>query len=537
MRHERKTFQTLVVINNNKSKAIGIMRFFNLLGCLFFCQTWLSAQFCHPQDSLELVKFYNSTNGQNSTLTWDLSQPVSAWEWVELNSQGRVKSIWLLGKNLSGTLPELDLPFLTLLGLENNNIGGALPMFDLMPALSELKLGSNNFVGNVPIFDLPFLQTIDLHNNQLTGKIPNFSLPIVLSINLDHNQLSGEIPNFNTPNLGSLNLSHNQLTGSVPNFTNKPLLTHLYCQNNQLSGSLPGFENLANLEWLYFDNNQLSGSIPTFELQKLRAISLRNNQFDGNIPSLNLPELNFLLLGENQLSGEIPDMNLPKLFNLELWRNQLSGEFPDFGSNNLKIIEIRYNRFTYAGLEELVDSTNLFFKCAPQAKIPIHVSGNLLSVNAGGTLMNNTYFWFKDSVMVAEITDDSTFVATEPGIYFCKISNSILSNPISGDSLVLESDLLDLTVSTADFSENSIFTISPNPISEGQPFQILLENDFFGIVKFEILSLDGRVVSVFEKDKTLRKQVFQTLNLPGGGSFLVRFSDGRQSVVRFALKF
>lgn len=78
--------------------------------------------------------------------------------------------------------------------------------------------------------------------------------------------------------------------------------------------------------------------------------------------------------------------------------------------------------------------------------------------------------------------------------------------------------------------ENEVgFEVFPNPISADQPLQILLENDFFGTLKVEILSLDGRVLVTSEGFKPL-----PTLGLPS--AFFVRVSDGKTSVTRLVFK-
>ena len=167
----------------------------------------------------------------------------------------------------------------------------------------------------------------------------------------------------------------------------------------------------------------------------------------------------------------------------------------------------------------------------------MNVAGQLLSVSAGGTLANNTYFWYRDSVLVDEKTGDSTFVAEQPGTYFCQVFNSILSNPASGDSLVLVSKTYKHTVSANEIFEYSAFRVSPNPIAAGQPIQILLKNNFFGTVKIEILSLDGRVLQTFFKEKTAGNLV-EILYLDDDcGSFFLRVSDGKTSATRLVLKF
>jgi hypothetical protein len=95
-------------------------------------------------------------------------------------------------------------------------------------------------------------------------------------------------------------------------------------------------------------------------------------------------------------------------------------------------------------------------------------------------------------------------------------------------------------VPTTDFSEKWGFQVFPNPVSGGQPLQISLENDFIGTVKFEILSLDGRVLETFFEEKTARQlNAGRVLNPAdvGIGAFFVRVSDGKRSAARLVFKF
>ncbi|MGB1204617.1 MAG: T9SS type A sorting domain-containing protein [Chitinophagales bacterium] len=211
-----------------------------------------------------------------------------------------------------------------------------------------------------------------------------------------------------------LYLEGNQLSGNIPNFSNLQTVTNMYLSNNQLSGELPDFSNLSNIAYLYFHTNQLTGDLPDFG---------------------NLPNLGKLFFHNNQLSGNIPDFtNLVDLYKLHIQENQL----------------------TFAGLENNVANLNLVctyqpcFRYAPQANIPIYQNGNTLYVEAGGTLSNNTYTWFKDGVEIATITADSTFTAVETGTYYCMVSNSIVTNPDDElQNLVLQSDEIAITETTA----------------------------------------------------------------------------------------
>jgi len=98
----------------------------------------------------------------------------------------------------------------------------------------------------------------------------------------------------------------------------------------------------------------------------------------------------------------------------------------------------------------------------------------------------------------------------------------------------------DCTSGTFSASAGTHFQVFPNPLSEGEALQILLENDFLGTVKVEILGLDGRVLHTFLEEKTdLRLNVGRVLNPSdvGSSAFFVRVSDEKRSAMRLVLKF
>jgi uncharacterized repeat protein (TIGR01451 family) len=94
-----------------------------------------------------------------------------------------------------------------------------------------------------------------------------------------------------------------------------------------------------------------------------------------------------------------------------------------------------------------------------------------------------------------------------------------------------------LPVSTSDAMSTEGLSVFPNPIYEDKKLNIVLENNFLGTVKFEILSLDGRILQTFFEEKMTTKQVFEAKNLPYQQSFFVRVSDRKRALVRFVLKF
>jgi Leucine-rich repeat (LRR) protein len=345
-----------------------------------------------------LVKFYNSTGGANwkNNTNWLGTTTPSNWYGVMIE-HGHVSIINLYSNNLSGAIPDLDLPKLRTLNINSNQLTGEIPYFNNLPDLIGLHIHSNQLSGTIPDFSyLPNLAGLHLNDNQLNGNIPNFNLPNLASLHLHNNHLSGELPDLNLPSLVELVLSGNRLSGSIPNF-NLPNLTWLDLSNNQFSGMIPDFDlpklgwltvysnqlsgtipnfNLPELREMHLGSNQLSGNLPNFDLPKLTTIAVSDNQLEGKIPNFNLPNLTWLHLSSNRFIGEIPDFNLPKLTGLQLENNQLSGEIPNFNLSNLETINLSNNQlsgkipnFNFPNLTELDLSYNWLSGRIPDFKL------------------------------------------------------------------------------------------------------------------------------------------------------------------------
>ena len=127
-------------------------------------------------------------------------------------------------------------------------------------------------------------------------------------------------------------------------------------------------------------------------------------------------------------------------------------------------VSISSNRYNFSAFEAAISKyTNLTY--TPQKNIPIHQSGNKLSVTAGGILSNNTYQWYKNNVLIKTATGDSTLTTTGAGKYSATVTNSKVT------LLTLQSDTLTTTSFAAVAAnnnstskiQNSAFKISPNP--------------------------------------------------------------------------
>ena len=253
----------------------------------------------------------------------------------------------------------------------------------------------------------------------------------------------------NLSNLQQLNLEANTLSGSIPpSLSNLLQLIYLELGYNELSDTIPSsLSYLSRLIILSLNNNLLIGSIPASlgNLSNLTNLGLSANQLSGSIPSSlgNLSKLIDLELGNNKLTGNIPP-SLGNLFNLEildLYVNQLSGTIPsilDNFKNMLFTYALNDNKFTFDGMEGIAKAYDVG-QYSPQANIPVNYNGKHLSVSAGGTLANDTFYWYKNNVLYQTNVGDSVLSVTTPGYYSVAVTNSIATE------LTLYSDTIDIS--------------------------------------------------------------------------------------------
>ncbi len=430
---------------------------------------------CIAQDSLELIKLYHQTDGPNWVNPWTLTDPVRSWSGVYLTQDKcNINILQLSNRGISGKVPDFNLPRLTILNLANNNLTGHLPEYNL-PELENIYLSNNSITDTLPHFyNCPILKILSLDNNKLSGTIPSFNLPDLQLLLLNTNALAGSLPSFtNTANLTTLNIAENKLTGVIPDF-NLPLLENLHLNTNQLTGQIPLLDNIPEIQYLYLEQNQLdgtlpnllncpslvvfyahsnklTGSIPNYSNAFITSLYLYNNQLTGQVPNFSLPLLQNLYLNNNKLSGQLPALDsIPSISRLYFSDNQLGGSLPDFNNVFLTYLLLQNNKFTGAvpdlsGLTQLIqysvfDNNLTFsgmlenklvvndFQFAPQYKIPVFKTGNEFNVIAGGDLSKNTYEWYRDGELISTKTGDSTFLASLPGTYYCKVTNTDLTD-------------------------------------------------------------------------------------------------------------
>jgi len=251
-------------------------------------------------DSLELIRFYESTGGTSwsNDVGWAVedSIKVNLWFGVELSQdECEVIGIDLNSNNLSGIFPaDIQLPSLKELSIQQNAILGELPEMAGFPSLTLLEIYDNKFTENFPNLQLPNLIEIDASFNNFFGEIPDFdNLASLQRLYLRLNNLGGPLPDFNLPQLQYLVLDINDIYDEIPDFSNMPNLEFLEMSNNKFSGTIPDFSNLPKLQYLSLDNNGFCGRIPDFSnLPELGGFSVCPNYLlFGDIPSMSATNL------------------------------------------------------------------------------------------------------------------------------------------------------------------------------------------------------------------------------------------------------
>ncbi len=330
---------------------------------------------CRQSDSLALVALYQSTNGTNWGITWQLAQAISTWHGITLNAEGCVTHINLNQNNLVGTIPpEIgNLSALIRLNMHSNQLSGSIPA--TIGNLSELRqiwLFSNQLSGQLPpeIGNLSNLTHLGIGGNQLTGTIPASygNLSNLGFFTVKNNQLSGcfdeNLLNIcGVANDGQINTGNNFSTtwstfcatgdgGCMPpppppstcRYMDSLVLIQLYQSTNGVNWNtvwntaMPihmwhGITLNADgcVEEINLPNNNLTGIIPPAigELAALTRLNMHTNNLSGSIPSTigNLSELRQIWLFKNQLSGELPPEigNLNKLTHFGVGANELTG--------------------------------------------------------------------------------------------------------------------------------------------------------------------------------------------------------------------
>ncbi|KAK6123662.1 hypothetical protein DH2020_042596 [Rehmannia glutinosa] len=179
---------------------------------------------------LQLRDIVNSSSNLHANWTGPpCNKNQSRWAGIAC-SDSHVTHLVLEGIQLTGSLPSMflhNLTFLTKLSFRNNSLYGPLPNLTSLTNLEFVSLSRNQFSGPIPsaYIDLPKLTKLELQDNDLSGQIPPFNQQSLIAFNVSNNELEGPIPE--TPVLQrfpkSSYANNSGLCGGIPGLSPCPI--------------------------------------------------------------------------------------------------------------------------------------------------------------------------------------------------------------------------------------------------------------------------------------------------------------------------
>lgn len=402
-----------------------------------------------------------------------------------------LKSLNLSGNELNGTIPA--------------SIGNCTELRLLNVSGGSRQGNFNNLIGEIPssITNCHKLSTFWV-NGEWYGVNPFFenitAFPdldtLVLATSI--NQTPTEIPAAfsSLSKLSYLDLSR-YITGSIPSALGScPALKTLSLNSIYFAGSIPeSIGNISTLKSLSITGSNLTGGVPASigNLPQLQTLIISGNNITGGIPASlgNLSQLQTLKLSCSNIGGSIPASidNLSQLQTLTLSGCSLSAPVPSM--NNVPAtasVDLSSNKFTFDGLEPLKQHFGVRLTVTPQPNISIRYNNIRLSVNAGGTLANNTYKWYRNGAIFRVVTGDSLLVTSASGYYYAEVTNSIVSG------LTLSSNSFYVPVNICPPAGNATLTCNyAGPyqwyMNDGSGFVAISDNANFSGTTSQILQL------------------------------------------------
>ncbi|KAK4428211.1 Leucine-rich repeat receptor-like protein kinase PXC1 [Sesamum alatum] len=149
---------------------------------------------------MQLRDVVNSTYNLHANWTGPPCNNKNQSRWAGIAcSDWHVTHLVLEGIELTGSLPSMflqNLTFLTKLSFRNNSLHGPLPNLTNLLHLEFVFLSRNQFSGSIPsaYVDLPRLTKLEIQENDLSGQIPPFDQQSLIAFNVSNNKLEGPIP-------------------------------------------------------------------------------------------------------------------------------------------------------------------------------------------------------------------------------------------------------------------------------------------------------------------------------------------------------
>ncbi|KAL7098168.1 hypothetical protein ACP275_09G000500 [Erythranthe tilingii] len=149
---------------------------------------------------IQLRDTVNSTSNLQANWTGPPCNSNNQSRWAGIVcSDWHVVHLVLEGVQLTGPLPSMflqNLTFLTKLSFANNLLQGPLPNLTNLMHLEFVLMSRNHFSGYIPFgyIELPKLTNLELQENDLSGEIPPFDQQSLIGFNVSNNKLEGPIP-------------------------------------------------------------------------------------------------------------------------------------------------------------------------------------------------------------------------------------------------------------------------------------------------------------------------------------------------------
>lgn len=154
--------------------------------------------------------------------------------------------------------------------------------------------------------------------------------------------------------------------------------------------------------------------------------------------------------------------------------------------------------------------------------------GDTIMLTASGSLK---YLW-NTGATTAQISVHPTITTT----YTVTVSNAYNCPDTAAWTVVVKNCTSGVFPADSDL-ENKGFQIFPNPLPLSEPLWVMLDNNFTGLLKFEVVTLEGRVLAAFFREKNAR-EISEILEIPKiwPDIFILRVSDGEKSAARLVLR-
>ncbi len=240
----------------------------------------ISAQCNHP-DFDALLAIYNSLDGPNWVFNGGWVEGAAGtdcepcdWDYVNCNTQNRVKSVSFSNIGLKGFIPSEvgDLEFLESISFNFSDLSGSTIPDEIynLTNLKRLSIRDSDVEGTISplIGNLTQLEELDFAQNELEGSIPSEigNLTKLKEFFANQNDLTGTIPASlkNCSQMEWVELTFNKLTGvAIDDLGGLENAVEFDIGYNEIVGSLPeAFGNFIDLRYLGLNSNNFSGCIP-----------------------------------------------------------------------------------------------------------------------------------------------------------------------------------------------------------------------------------------------------------------------------------